>query len=111
MPYNSGKYSGIDLFFRSQFAAIGCMGLTLAFTYPLDLLHTRLSADMTPMSRQRIYQSTFQCFNRTNVEEGRFGTYKGMEFAIAAGLIRAMLQMPVYEMVKWGTNATGVNSN
>ena len=59
MPYNRNKYSGLDFFIRSQTAALACMGLTTAFTYPLDTLHTRISADSTPSSRRRVYKSTF----------------------------------------------------
>lgn len=110
MPYNSSKYSGLDFFIRSQTAALSCMALTLALTYPFDLIHTRTCADSTPLTRQRIYQSTFQCFNRTNIEEGRFGTYKGMEFAIVAACIRAMVQLPVYDAIKWATTKTGLDS-
>ena len=62
MPYSSTKYSGLDFFIRSQSAAIMCMGLTTALTYPFDTLHTRLASDVTPMTRKRIYSSTFQCF-------------------------------------------------
>ena len=59
MPYSPSKYSGLDFIIRAQAAAVCCMGLTMVFTYPLDLIHTRLSADFTPASRQRIYSSTF----------------------------------------------------
>ena len=51
MPYHPSKYSGLDFFIRSQVAAASCMGLSLAFTYPFDLLHTRLAADSTPTGR------------------------------------------------------------
>ncbi len=111
MPYNSNKYSGLDFFIRSQTAAISCMGLSLALTYPFDLIHTRISADFTPATRQRIYTSTFQCFNRTNIEEGRFGTFKGMEFAIFAAVFRSMVHLPVYDSVKWATNKSGLDNN
>ena len=85
------------------------MGVTTALTYPLDLLHTRLSADNTPMTRQRVLNSTFQCFNRTNLDEGRLGLYKGVEFALMGGLIRAMLQLPIYDLVKWSANKAGAD--
>ena len=91
MPYSASKYSGIDFLVRSQTAALFCMGLTTAFTYPFDLLHTRMSADATPVGRQRIYASTFQCFNRTNLDEGRFACYKGLEFAVVGAVLRSMV--------------------
>lgn len=111
MPYSPNKYSGLDYFIRAQCAAIMCMGVSTIFTYPFDTLHTRLSADMTPPERQRIYTSTFQCFNRTNIDEGRFGCYKGIEFAIAASIVRAVFQMPVYDMVKWMADKSGASQD
>lgn len=110
MPYSPSKYSGVDFFIRTQSAAICCMGITTALTYQFDLLHTRLTADCTPLSRTRIYSSTFQCFNRTNIEEGRLGLFKGVEFAVASAVIRAMLQMPIYDMVKWSANKVGCDN-
>lgn len=59
MPYSANKYSGLDYFIRAQCSAIACMGISTVFTYPFDTLHTRLSADMTPLNRQRLYASTF----------------------------------------------------
>ena len=110
MPYNPSKYSGLDYFIRAQTAAALCMGISTIFTYPFDLLHTRLSADATPAGRQRIYTSTFQCFNRTNIEEGRFGCYKGLEFAVAGAVLRAIFMMPVYDFVKLTANKSGFDS-
>jgi hypothetical protein len=51
MPYSPSKYTGFDYFIRVQTAAICCMGISTVFTYPFDLLHTRLSADVTPKGR------------------------------------------------------------
>lgn len=59
MPQSASRYSGLDLMLRSQMAALACMCLTMPFTYPLDLLHTRMAADYTPQTRKRIYVSTF----------------------------------------------------
>ena len=90
MPNNPSKYTGLDYFFRAQMAGLGCAAIAMGFTYPLDLLHTRLSADFTPSNRPRIYESTFQCFNRTNIEEGRLGLFKGIEFAATGAFFRAI---------------------
>lgn len=110
MPYNTNKYSGLDFFIRAQTAAVCCMALSTVFTYPLDLIHTRTTADFTPANRARIYESTFQCFNRTNIEEGRLGLYKGVEFALFAAMVRAVFQLPVYDMVKWSSNKAGLDN-
>ncbi len=111
MPYNSSKYSGLDYFIRAQTAAVLCMSISTIFTYPFDLLHTRITADVTPKSRQRVYSSTFQCFNRTNLDEGRFGCYKGVEFAIAAAIVRSMFQLPIYDMVKMTAEKIGMDKD
>ena len=87
------------------------MGVTTLLTYPYDLLHTRLSADCTPSSRQRVLYSTFQCFNRTNLDEGRMGLFKGVEFALMGGLIRAILQLPIYELVKRTANKAAIDGS
>jgi len=36
--------------------------------------------------------------------------FKGVEFAVAGALIRAMLQMPVYDMVKRSANVVGCDN-
>jgi len=45
MPFDSSKYSGFNYFWRTAAAAIFCMGLSTVFTYPLDLIHTRICSD------------------------------------------------------------------
>jgi hypothetical protein len=47
MPLQPRKYSGFDYFWRAATASVICMGVTTIFTYPLDLIHTRISADLT----------------------------------------------------------------
>ena len=38
------------------------------------------------------------------------GLYKGIEFALMGGLIRSMLQLPIYDMVKWSANKAGADN-
>ena len=47
MPYDQRKYSGFDWFWRIAVSGAACQAMTLMLTYPLDLIHTRTSADMT----------------------------------------------------------------
>jgi hypothetical protein len=47
MPYDQKKYKGIDYLWRVGFASALCMTASLAITYPFDLIHTRMSADMS----------------------------------------------------------------
>jgi Mitochondrial carrier protein len=91
MPHDSQQYSGFDFFWRVAFSSILCTGLTLGLSYPFDLIHTRTSADMTKKNTTRLYTTTFDCFNRTNLEEGRWGLYKGAEIALASSLLRSIL--------------------
>lgn len=110
MPYSPSKYSGLDFFFRTQIAALCCMSVSTFFTYPMDLVHTRLAADSTPLKRDRFIVSTFQSFNKTNIDEGRMGLFKGVEFAVASSILRAMFQLPVYDVVKWSANKAGADN-
>ena len=47
MPNDISRYVGIDYYWRLAASASITMGITAAFTYPLDLINTRLASDMT----------------------------------------------------------------
>jgi hypothetical protein len=98
MPFEARKYSGLDYFTRAACASVLCMSLTTLLTYPLDTIHTRTSVDMTKTGQTRLFSTTFDCFCRSNLDEGRYGLYKGVEFAVASSLLRACFTMPVYEV-------------
>jgi len=100
MPLQPRKYSGFDYFWRAAASSVACMAVTTLFTYPLDLIHTRMSADMTTKGRQRLFTTTFDCFNRTNLDETRTGLYRGVEVAVLSSLVKASLTLPVYDLVK-----------
>lgn len=74
--------------------------MTLMLTYPLDLIHTRTSADMTMRGQDRLFTTTFDCFNRTNLDEKRIGLYKGIELAALVSIVRSCIQLPIYEACK-----------
>ena len=100
MPYNPKKYSGFDYAMRVGTASFLCTMFNLTFSYPLDLIHTRTCADMSRKDTTRLYKTTFQCFNRTNLDEGRRSLYKGFEVALAQAGIRSCLQLPIYAFVR-----------
>lgn len=100
MPNETHKYKGFDFFWRSALAATFCMGLTTLLCYPLDLIHTRIASDMTKKGQPRLFTTTFDCFNRTNLDEGRRGLYKGFELAILNSVLRASFTLPIYELLK-----------
>lgn len=82
MPYAPQRYHGFDFFWRATSAASVCAVATTLFSYPLDLIHTRIASDLTKKGQQRLFKTTFDCFNRTNLDEGRWGLFKGYEFAL-----------------------------
>jgi len=47
MPYDTHKYKGFDYYFRAAGAFSICTLFTTLLVYPFDLVHTRISADMT----------------------------------------------------------------
>jgi len=117
MPYDQSRYVGIDYYWRVFASSCMIMGVTAALTYPLDLIHTRLSSDMTKKGETRLFTTTFDCFNRTNIDEGfRKGLYKGYELCIASSVARSMLTLPIYDTmrsdsVKGTMESTGFTSN
>jgi len=101
MPNNAATYSGADYYMRLVLSACCNMGLTAAFVYPLDLINTRIASDMSKSGQPRLFKTTFDCFNRTNIDEGfRAGLYKGLELSIAASAIRSLLALPLYDAVR-----------
>lgn len=104
MPYETHKYKGFDYYFRAVGAFSICTFFTTLLVYPFDLVHTRISADMTQKGQQRLFQTTFDCFNRTHLDEGRGGLYKGFQIAILSAVLRASLTLPVYDSFSRLTN-------
>lgn len=100
MPYNDNKYKGLDYYWRVAASSTLCMALGTLFTYPLDLIHTRMSADMTKKGQSKLFSTTFDTFNRTHLDEGRRGLYKGVELTCVTAIIRASLTLPVYDTFK-----------
>ena len=102
MPMSRSGYSDFSYYFR-LFACAGCtMGLTAMITYPLDLINTRLASDMSKNGATRLYKTTFDCFNQTNISSATMkeGLYRGVELAVAGSAIRAMLTLPVYDLFR-----------
>ena len=102
MPYDVSKYQGIDYWWRFLACASMTMGLTAGLTYPLDLIHTRLTSDMSKSGQSRLFKTTFDCFNRTNIDEGfKKGLYKGLDLSVTASVFRAGLTMPLYNVMRY----------
>lgn len=83
MPLSPDFYEEgtIDYYWRKWSAALTLVGLTTTLIYPLDLIHTRMSTDMTSKKDVRNFHTTFDCMNRTHIDEGfRAGLYKGWYF-------------------------------
>mmetsp|Transcript_13305 Transcript_13305/g.22597 ORF Transcript_13305/g.22597 Transcript_13305/m.22597 type:complete len:97 (+) Transcript_13305:478-768(+) len=77
------------------------MALTALITYPFDLVHSRMAADISEPGPYRFYNTTFHCFNRTNIDEGfRAGVLKGFEVCMFSHFVKAALTLPVYEVLR-----------
>ena len=76
------------------------MGLTTFLTYPFDLFHTRITADLTKKGKPRLFKTTFDVFNRTHIDEGRRGLFKGVEAAIFSSLLRGAIVLPLYDFLQ-----------
>ena len=99
-PLDTSRYSGFDYYWRFFGSFSTTIGISAAFCYPLDLIHTRLVCDMSPKNN-RHFKTTFDCFSRTNIDEGfRGGLYKGLEVSTTAATLRACLTMPLIDLVR-----------
>jgi hypothetical protein len=100
MPYDAHKYKGLDYYWRAALAGISCMAVTTYLTYPLDLIHTRITTDLTKKGQPRLYTTTFDCFSRTNLDEGRKGLFKGIWVTVLGSAIRGAFTLPLYDVLK-----------
>ena len=100
MPYDPSKYKGIDYFWRSACSFSLITALSTLIVYPFDVAHTRISADITQKGQPRLFTTTFDAFNRTHIDEGRAGLYKGFQLAILSSALRAALTLPVYDTIR-----------
>lgn len=99
-PLDTSRYSGFDYYWRFFGSFSTTIGISVALTYPLDLIHTRIVSDMSP-NKGRMIKTTFDCFNRTNIDEGfRSGLYKGVEINTTAAYLRACLTLPLIDLVR-----------
>jgi Mitochondrial carrier protein len=100
MPYDTHKYHGLDYLWRSAFSFSILTGVSTLLVYPLDLAHTRLTTDITPKKSPRLFYNTFDVMNRTHVDEGKAGLYKGAQVAVLSAALRAGLGLPLYDAVR-----------
>lgn len=100
MPYDTRKYKGFDFMWRATMAGTVGSALTLLLSYPFDLVHTRMTTDLTKKGQKRLFTTSFDCFNRTHLDEGRRGLYKGFELALLNAALRGAVTLPIYEMIK-----------
>jgi hypothetical protein len=104
MPYDAHKYKGFDYFWRAAGAYSILTAISTLIVYPFDLAHTRVTADITHKNQPRLFTTTFDAFNRTHLDEGRAGLYKGYQLAIVSSVLRASLSLPVYDTLKKRTS-------
>jgi solute carrier family 25 (adenine nucleotide translocator) protein 4/5/6/31 len=100
MPYDKSRYSGFDYYWRFFASAAMTIGVTAAITYPLDLINTRISSDITKKGETRLFTTCFDCFNRTSIDESNRALYKGVEVAVLGSAIRCMATLPLLDILK-----------
>jgi hypothetical protein len=103
MPYDTHKYRGFDYYWRAAGAFSVCTAFTTLLVYPFDTIHTRIAADLTPNGKPRLFTTTFDCFNRTHLDEGRAGLFKGYQLAILSSALRASFTLPIYDTFRKAT--------
>ncbi|KAL3140504.1 hypothetical protein ABBQ32_005089 [Trebouxia sp. C0010 RCD-2024] len=78
---------GRPLGLTGKLAAGSATGLIKCLSsYPLELAHTRLAADVSQMGQPRLYTGILHCLLETWQHEGTRGLYKGV-LASAAGVV------------------------
>lgn len=104
-PHDPSKYSGIDYYWRAVAQSAMIIGVTTAFTYPLDLIHTRMVIDMSSKGQPRTFTTTFDCFNRTNIDEGlKTGVYKGWKISAVSSVVRSAITLPMLDLMRAKAN-------
>lgn len=108
MPLDPSRYTpGLEYYARVTAQSAMLIGITTAITYPLDLIHTRMVTDMALRGQPRLYATTFDCFNRTNIDEGfRAGLYKGWQLSATSAGVRTLLTLPIIDIVRSQTAGT-----
>eukprot|EP00033_Pygsuia_biforma_P001551 GCRY01001750.1.p1 GENE.GCRY01001750.1~~GCRY01001750.1.p1 ORF type:complete len:372 (-),score=104.59 GCRY01001750.1:386-1501(-) len=94
-PEGVHQYHGVDLFAR-KLASGGLAGFsTMALTYPLDVVRTRLSAD-----RVGVENSIAKCFRRIWTVEGFAGLYRGIGVSLCGIVPTVAISLTTYEELK-----------
>lgn len=106
MPYDTAKYKGFDYFWRAACSFSLITAVSTLVLYPFDLAHTRIAADITQRGQPRLFTTSFDAFNRTHLDEGRGGLYKGYQIAILSSVLRAGLTLPVYDTLRSKTEGS-----
>jgi solute carrier family 25 thiamine pyrophosphate transporter 19 len=102
MPAGDAKYTGFDYLTRKISSSLLAGTLTIALSYPFELLFTRITADMNGVGQKRLYYNTFDCFNSSMIysESSYRVFYSGSLVALASTLPMTLIALPVYDMLK-----------
>ena len=90
-----GREPGVPLLLACGMAS---STTAMIFTYPLNLLRTRLQASGMPGTA--VYDSATDCFKRTVATEGLRGLYRGIGPVLARAVPVHMAYLPVYDHVE-----------
>lgn len=96
-PEGEKEYSSHELFFRKMVCGALSGISTLLPVYPMDLVRTRLAADV---ATERQYKGMFDCFQKTIQSEGYPGLYKGLFISLAGIIPYLAISLSLYDTLK-----------
>jgi len=100
LPRGNNSYNNMDRGVRKIGAASLSGLLTIAFTYPLDLVRTRLALDVSKFAEPREYQGTLGCMKKIAKAEGISGLYKGFWISCVGIVPYLALSLSTYDLLK-----------
>lgn len=85
----------------SSFVSGGLAGsLSLALTYPLIFMHTRLAADVGTSEMSREFHGIYDCINKIYKTEGMVGFYRGITVSLAGVFFYRAMYFGLYDMLR-----------
>ncbi len=72
----------------------------MIFTYPFDVVRTRMAMDLTSHGEKRIYSGITNCMKKTVRAEGFFSLYSGFWVSILGTIPHIAISLGLYETLK-----------
>lgn len=97
-PVEQLKETARDISIRLASGALSGT-LTLALVYPLDTLHTVLTADTTPKGHPRLYNGIANCAYKFVKHDGLFALYKGLAPSWIGAMLYSAASFTAYDLL------------